>query len=230
MSRLIRHSWSAGCTEGLVTSLAGRTPVRRLSDFIRARREDIVQDWASRVQSLSPARELSNSAIVDHLPLILARVADMVEAAQTGKAVSLGDLPRRHAVDRLGRGFDFDQIVVEFNLLRRAILDLWAREMGADIDVRELRHLGDAFDDALAESAAKYASAREKLLRALDRVSEAALGSADLEKFLQNLVTSMLTGTEAVDTCVILLREGEILRVRAAAGLEEEFRSGFSVR
>jgi len=213
-----------------VTSLAGRTPVRRLSDFIRARREDIVQDWASRVQSLSPARELSNSAIVDHLPLILARVADMVEAAQTGKAVSLGDLPRRHAVDRLGRGFDFDQIVVEFNLLRRAILDLWAKEMGADIDVRELRHLGDAFDDALAESAAKYASAREKLLRGLDRVSEAALGSADLDVFLQDLATSTLTGTEAVDTCVVLLREGDVLRVRAAAGLEDELRTGFCLR
>jgi len=198
------------------------SPVHGLSDFIRVHREDIVADWASRVKSLSPAREMSRSAIVDHVPVILARVADMVEAAQTGDAVSLGDLPKRHALDRLGRGFDFDQIVVEFNLLRGAILDLWAREIGAAVDVRELRHLGDAFDGALAESAAKYASAREKLLKALDRVSEAALGSADLEKFLQNLVMSMLTGTEAVDTCVILLREGEILRVRAAAGLEEE--------
>lgn len=204
--------------------------VRRLSDFIRARRDDIVEDWAARVRSLSPARELSHTAIVDHLPLILARVADMVEAAQTGVPMSLGDLPQRHALDRLGRGFDFDQIVIEFNLLRRAILDLWATEMGAEIDVRELRHLGDAFDGALADSAAKYASAREKLLKALDSVSEAALGSADLEVFLQNLVTSMLTGTEAVDTCVVLLREGDILRVRAAAGLEEELRTGFFVK
>ena len=76
----------------------------------------------------------------------------------------------------------------------------------------------------------KYASAREKVLKALDRVSEAALGSADLEVFLQNLVISMLTGTEAVDTCVILLREGDVLRVRAAAGLEEELRTRFSLR
>jgi len=207
-----------------------QSTIRRLSDFIRTRRDDIVDDWAARVRSLSPARELSQRAIVDHLPLILVRVADVVETAQAGAPVSLGDLPQRHALDRLGRGFDFDQIVVEFNLLRRSILDLWVKEVGDEIDVRELRHLGDAFDGALAESAAKYASAREKLLKALDRVSEAALGSADLEVFLQNLVFSMLTGTEAVDTCVILLREDSTLRVRAAAGLEEELRTGFSLK
>lgn len=205
-------------------------PVRRLSDFIRARKDEIVHDWATRVRSLSPARELSYAAIVDHLPVILARVADMVEAADTGAAISLGDLPQNHAVDRLGRGFDFDQIVVEFNVLRRVILDLWEAEVGAGMDVRELRHLGDAFDGALAESAAKYASARERLLKALDRVSEAALGSSDIDLFLHDLVISMLTGTEAVDTCVILLRENDTLRVRAAAGLEEELSAGFSVR
>lgn len=213
-----------------MTSSVSSSPVRRLSDFIRTRRDDIVADWASRVRALSPAREMSATAIIDHLPVILARVADMVEAAQTGARASLGDLPHRHALDRLGRGFDFDQIVIEFNLLRRSILDLWAVDVGAGIDVRELRLLGDAFDGALAESAAKYASAREKVLKALDRVSEAALGSADLDVFLQNLVVSMLTGTEAVDTCVILLREGDVLRVRAASGLEEELRNGFFVR
>ena len=213
-----------------MTANAGTLTTRRLADFIRTHQDAIVDDWAGRVRALSPARELSHTAIIDHLPLVLARVADMVEAAHTGQPVTLGDLPRRHALDRLGRGFDFDQIVIEFHLLRRAILDLWGREIGADIDVRELRHLGDAFDEALVESAAKYASAREKLLKALDRVSEAALGSADLEPFLQNLVISMLTGTEAVDTCVILLRENDLLRVRAAAGLEEELESGFFVR
>jgi signal transduction protein with GAF and PtsI domain len=76
----------------------------------------------------------------------------------------------------------------------------------------------------------RYAHAREKLLKALDGVSEAALTSTNLDAFLDGLLRATLDGTESVDTCVVLLRDGDTLRVRAAVGLEEELRQGFSVR
>ena len=47
-----------------------------------------------------------------------------------------------------------------------------------------LRLLDTAFDESIRQSAVRYAQAREKLLKALDRVSEAALGSGNLETFL----------------------------------------------
>ncbi len=201
-----------------------------LSDFIRTRRSEIVAEWTNRVRSLSPVRELSDAAIVDHLPQILERVSEMLDATRTGLRVSLDDLPNLHAVNRLGRGFDLDQIVTEFSILRRSILTRWVNEVSNTIEVEELRRLDDAFDESISLSAERYAHGRERLLRALDRVSEAALGSADLDVFLQQLVRVMLDGTESVDTCVVLLREGDVLRVRAAVGLEEDLRAGFSLR
>jgi signal transduction histidine kinase len=205
-----------------------RTP-GRLCDFLRQRQSEIVGAWTQCVRTMSPARELSESAIVDHLPKILGLIADYVEAVHTGRSVSLEQLAKAHAVDRLGRGFDFDLIVNEYAFLRRAILDRWESEVGPSIDLADLRDLEAAFDEAVAQSALRYAHARERLLKALDRVSEAALTSTNLDAFLDGLLRATLDGTESVDTCVVLLRDGDLLRVRAAAGLEEELRRGFAV-
>src|SRR5262245_26933634 len=210
--------------------LEGRPEAGRLCDFLRSRRDEIIGVWTERVRAMSPAHELSESAIVDHLPKILGLIADYVEAVHTGRSVSLEQLAKAHAVDRLGRGFDFDLIVREYALLRRAVLDLWESEVGPSIDLAELRNLEAAFDEAVAQSAKRYAQAREKLLKALDRVSEAALTSTNLDAFLDGLLRATLDGTESVDTCVVLLRDGDMLRVRAAVGLEEELQQGFSVR
>jgi signal transduction histidine kinase/putative methionine-R-sulfoxide reductase with GAF domain len=203
---------------------------RRLCDFLRSRQDEIVSTWAQRVRSTAPARELSESAIVDHLPEILRLIADYIEAVQTGRAVPLEQLAHAHAVDRLGRGFDFDQIIGEYALLRRTILDLWESEMGPSIDLSEARNLAAAFDEAIAQSALRYADARERLLKALDQVSEAALRSTNLDGFFDGLLRATLDGTESVDTCVVFLRNGDVLRARAAVGLEEELPRGFSLR
>lgn len=204
--------------------------VPRLSDFLRQYQTDIMADWSNRIRSLSPARELSERAIVDHLPRILARVADIVEAVHTGGQASLEEVPEQHAVDRLQRGFDLDQIVMEYGLLRRTILDMWESRIGGRIALSELRNFDAAFDESIKQSAIRYAQAREKLLRALDRVSEAALASADLDPFLQNLVRVVLEGTESADSCAILLREGDLLRARAAVGLEQDAVGRYSVK
>jgi signal transduction histidine kinase len=201
----------------------------RLCDFLRNRQEEIIVDWTQRMRTLSPARHLSVSAIVDHLPRILARVATFVESLYAGAQISLGDLPKQHAVDRLGRGFDLDQIVTEYGLLRRSILDLWESQIGSSINLSELRSLDTALDELLRQAAIRYAEAREKLLKALDRISEAALGPGSLDTFLESLLQATLDSTESVDTAVVLLREGDSLRVRAAVGLEGDLDHAFSM-
>jgi hypothetical protein len=162
-----------------VTSTSGdRESPHRLRHFLRARQEDIIDDWKARMRALSPARDLSDTAIIDHLPQILVRMGDIVESVHTGRPVTIADLAADHAVDRLARGFDLDQIVTEFSLLRRSILDLWKSTMGAAIDISELGNLDLAFDESIRQSVMRYASGRERLLKALDRISEAAWGRA----------------------------------------------------
>lgn len=200
-----------------------------LSTFLRQHQDEIIADWTQRMRALSPARELSDAAIADHLPQILSRIAQTVGSDQPGKSASLGSLPEEHIVERLGRGFDLDQIVTEYGLCRRCILDLWGARVGPTLDLNELRNLDTAFDESLRQATVRHAQGREKLLKALDGISVAALGSSDLETFLQHLLRVTVESMEAADTAVVLLREEDVLRVRAAVGLEEDRREALSI-
>lgn len=111
----------------------------RLCDFVRHYSADIVSDWSGRMRALSPAGGLSTATLIDHVPQILTRIADIVESTHTGHDVSLDDLPEMHALDRLDRGFDLDHIVVEYSLLRRVILDRW--ETAAVVACRRTRRV-----------------------------------------------------------------------------------------
>lgn len=208
----------------------GDDPVRRLCDFIRSNRDALIADWTERIRMLSPAKELSPPALVDHLPEILARFAEMVEAVHTGKAVPLAEAPKKHAVDRLARGFDLEEVIKEFSALRQCILALWERTVGATITVAELGRLDAALDQSIMESTLSFAHARERMLKAVDRISEAALGTAELDPFLQKLLQATLETSEAVDTAAVLLRDGDVLRMRAAVGIEGDLSRALTVR
>jgi len=194
--------------------------LRRICDFIRANRDQLIADWMARVRMQSPAKELSSPALVDHFPEILARVADMLESVHTGRAASLAGVPQKHAVDRLARGFDLEEVIKEFSILRQCILTLWERNEGATITVSELRRLDSALDQSITESCVSFARARERMLKAVDRISEAALGTTALDSFLHQLLQAALETTEAVDTATVFLRDVDLLRQRVAVGLE----------
>jgi PAS domain S-box-containing protein len=86
-----------------------------------------------------------------------------------------------------------------------------------------------AIDDVILRSVERFARARERTLAALDRVSSAALGTGDLATFLPRLLNVILETTEAADSAYVLLREGDVLRVRAAEGVEAARSAGFAV-
>src|SRR3954470_14717499 len=94
-----------------------------------------------------------------------------------------------------------------------------------------------AIDRAISISVGRYSEARERTLRALDRISSIALASHGVESLLPGLLNAFLETTASVDTVALSLREGDALRVRAAVGYpapgpggHEVPPSGFSTR
>ncbi|HEX8439743.1 sensor histidine kinase, partial [Archangium sp.] len=83
----------------------------------------------------------------------------------------------------------------------------------------ELELLDAAIDESIVRAVSSYGKVRERMLRALERVSRAALESEDVDTFLPKLLQVLVEAAVAVDAASILLREGERLRVRAAVGL-----------
>ena len=216
--------------------VAGREGRLRLCDFIREQRTLILEEWERAVRVMPEARRLSPHRLLDPLPPLLDRMADRVEDVHTGVLGSLEGWPELHVLQRLDVGFDLEQVTHEYALLRTCILRLYGQHLGreggrdAETLLREFERLNQMFDEAVATAVSRYSRARERTLVALDRISEAALGTEDVDTFLERLLRVVLETTESVDSVTLLLREGDVLRARASVGLEQEVAAGFQLR
>jgi hypothetical protein len=100
---------------------------RRLADFLRERRTGILERWKQEVARLRPAGSLSEPVLLDHVPEFLEGLEQYVGDVRAGLSV-LPDpaIPRIHAVERLGLGFELGDVVEEYTILRACITELVA--------------------------------------------------------------------------------------------------------
>ncbi len=208
----------------------------RLCDFIRAHHRLILEEWERAVRLQPCAQGLSRPQLLDHMPELLERVANVVETLHTGEQRGLEDTPETHALHRLDAGFELQEVVGEYALLRTCVLRRYRQHLAAagardPVELlEEVERLHRTFDEAISSAIARFARARERTLVALDRMAEAALGSEDLDAFLPRFLRVLLETTEAVDSVSLLLREGNTLRARASVGLEEEVAACFTLQ
>ena len=195
---------------------------RRLADFLRENREEILAHWEAEVRKVRAAQRLERPLLLDHVPEFIEDLAEYVDELRTGHDVAPpDDHPRIHALERLEVGYDLAEVVAEYAVLRRCITELASRMHTPALRSAELPRLHDAIDQAIATSVVRYTEARERTLRALDRIATAALVHHDVESLLPRILDAFLGTTASVDTVALVLREDGVLRVRAAFGYPE---------
>jgi len=196
----------------------GTVPIL-LAEFLLQQREAIMSAWEVEVRRIPAAQALPRLALRDGLPRLLEIVAALMQRhGPVGVERGLGDIPDRHAIERLGEGFDLRQVVTEYRLLRSCVLRLWtARENATHRPEAELV-FHEAMDEAVAASVSRYSLARERTLQALDRISTAALGSADAAGLLPRLLQVLGETVAVVDVAAVLLVDGDALRVECVVG------------
>lgn len=197
--------------------VAGQTSVVR--SFLRQFRDDILEEWRRVVRVVPDARDLHTHELVDHIPAVIDELADIVD--DLGRGSTEFATAQKHALDRLGEGFDVSSVVSEMSILRGAILTIWARE-NVQGSLAELAALNLAIDRAITASVSRYAEARERTLRGIDRVSTVTLEARDVDDLLQRLLRVFMETTSSVDTVAVLLVKDGRLVGRAGVGLEEE--------
>jgi hypothetical protein len=144
-----------------------------LSQFLRTHAEDVLRIWdefASGVRH--PGAALDARSLRDHAAEILSTAAaDMEqpqsEAEQRAKsrgeaqaAPSPGDTAAQtHADTRIAAGFGILSMMTEYRALRASVLHLWSRSRPAptSTEVEEITRFNEAIDQALIESATRYA-------------------------------------------------------------------------
>lgn len=199
----------------------------RLSEFILARREQIVAEWEAFAATLLPAAEnMTSLALRDHANEILTAIAKDLETPQTREQQSLksrGNAPQApdepdsaaqiHAVLRARSGFDIVQLVAEYRALRASVLRLWLDAVPeGDSHLHDTIRFNEAVDQAVAESVGHFHASVEHsrnlflgmlghdLRSPLTAVSMGAMRLATLEtdERVSGLAARMLRSAESI--------------------------------
>lgn len=188
-----------------------------LGRFLRTYGDAVRAEWAFALSERAPDLALDRTLLHDALPGFLARLADTTPAPGEG-APGPQPCSDEHALERLEQGLSLEHVVLEYTLLRRA-LHQGMRRVGLQPGLEELEWLHEVLDRGLARATALYTHVHERMLQALERVSEATLASEDLDGFLPKLLRVLQDAVPPVDGASILLRERDGLRLRAAVGV-----------
>ncbi|MET0404847.1 MAG: GAF domain-containing protein, partial [Cystobacter sp.] len=191
-----------------------------LAEFLQVFHEDLVLEWERTLLARSPADWPHETLLREHLPGFLEQLAEALESPPSATRPPWPQaVPDEHALRCLEAGMSSERIALEFSLLRHCIHQGLVRE-GIEAGPAEWELLNESIDQGLIRVTALHANVRERMLKALERVSEVALESLEIDTFLNRLLRVLQEAAVSVDGASILLCEEEALRLRASVGLD----------
>ena len=100
--------------------------LEQLAALIQRDREALLSQWRKQVRQLQSAKHLDLPTLNDHIPQFLEELAAALHVHSTAaipEALREGS-PPAHGLQRLQDGFDLEEVVAEYNILRGCIHDL----------------------------------------------------------------------------------------------------------
>lgn len=192
---------------------------------MRAHEPALVEDWLREVRKLKSARDVDRATLIDDLPELIARIT---EYADRDGADDPSQVAERHARSRLAIGYELEDLVEEYSILRVLLV----RCCGGP-EPAALERLHQAIDRAVAVSITTSVAARNRALDAAIVAAEArarqqlaishfglrALTRGDIDEVLTDAVRTVeeTLGTELVKL-LELDPSGRTMRLRAGVG------------
>jgi two-component system, OmpR family, phosphate regulon sensor histidine kinase PhoR len=133
--------------------------LRKLGGMIRDERDIILARWRRQVRQLPSAQGLSTPSLNDHMPVLLDELAEALESQPEHfvEDALLQGSPPAHGRQRLHDGFNVEEVVAEYNVLRSCIHDL-AEEHGMVIHGNDLRIVNRIIDEAIGLAVQTYST------------------------------------------------------------------------
>jgi signal transduction histidine kinase len=148
-----------------------KTDLGQLAMLIRQKHDELLAHWRGEVRLLAIAEHLDVPTLDDHIPDLLEELACELEAAcdETLIEAHLKENPVIHGLDRLRIGFDVEEVVTEYNVLRDAIQTL-AERHGIGLQGWAARIVNRVLDGAIGLAVKTYAT--QKALEVQQRREE----------------------------------------------------------
>ena len=138
-----------------------QTDLDKLAALVESDREALLARWRKQVRALPAAKHLDTPTLNDHIPNLLTELAEALEknSNQTIPEALVEESAQTHGKQRLNDGFDIEEVVAEYNILRGCIHDL-ATENNIVLQGRPFHVINRVFDLAIGVALQTYSSLR----------------------------------------------------------------------
>ena len=142
-------------------------PLPELAAALRAAKPRILDRWRKETIRLLPAAdELTRKQLDNSLPDILDQMARAFEASEPGPTERLIESSPAHGETRFHQEYNIDELLVEYSILRRVIVEELIAELGQGLTPNQCIEVNEAMDIALRQAAVAYAEHQADQLRA----------------------------------------------------------------
>jgi signal transduction histidine kinase len=133
---------------------------------LRAAHEAVLDRWhASVVQVLPSADELTMKQLRNSVPELLEKIATALEADYPAPTQELIALSPTHGSVRFHQHFNLNELMIEYHLLRRAIIEQLCEQLGRDLLREEIVAVNTGVDVALRQATVAYAEHQAAALK-----------------------------------------------------------------
>ena len=138
----------------------------RLATLIRRERDALLSEWRKKVRSLPAAQHLDTPTLNDHVPQLIEELAAALQARSDEtipEALSEAS-PPAHGLQRVADGYDIEEVVAEYNILRGCVHDL-AQANGLTLQGKPFHILNRVLDGAIGLAVKTFATGQASEVR-----------------------------------------------------------------
>ena len=154
-------------TEDLTLDLLAHHPFPHLAAAVRACADFIVAEWEIAVRGTLPAAdELTLQQLRNSLPSILEEVAAALASGKPHATRELIEGSRSHGATRFHENYNIRELIVEYRLLRRIVIEHTSEALDDQLDARSNIALNMAIDTALQVGVVAFTEHLQQRIRA----------------------------------------------------------------
>ncbi|MEO6432111.1 MAG: RsbRD N-terminal domain-containing protein, partial [Nitrosospira sp.] len=158
-------------TEDLTLDLLTYHAYPHLASALRSRSEVIIQKWETAVRSMLPAAdELTLRQLRNSLPTILQEIVDVFESNKPRETLELIEGSRNHGSTRFHESYSIKELIIEYQLLRRIIMEQISEGLDEVLDTRSAVALNMAIDTALQSGVVTFTEDLQQQIKAAAEV------------------------------------------------------------
>jgi len=138
----------------------------RLATLIRRERATLLAGWRKQVRDLPAAKHLDTPTLNDHVPQLIEELATALQASSDEtipEALSEAS-PPAHGLQRVADGYDIEEVVAEYNILRGCVHDL-AQANGLTLQGKPFHILNRVLDGAIGLAVKTFAAGQAAEVR-----------------------------------------------------------------